>query len=138
MALRPATEAWDQVDSYLEQNVRPGDVVWLYPNDSALPLRAAAPNSTYPRRGIPADYPAIGVKGPIRAGSPAVVSLTPDGARRFAAGADAKHIPTIWLVECQPAFADPSADVPHALERTRRAGPKMRWRYITVQAFTRR
>ena len=138
MALRPATEAWDQVDAYLQQNVRPGDVVWLYPNDSALPLFAAGPHSTYPRRGIPADYPALGVKGPIRAGSPAVVSLTPEGAMKFAANADAQHIATIWLVERQAALADPTADVPHALERTRRAGPQMRWRYITVQAFTRR
>jgi uncharacterized membrane protein len=138
MALRPATEAWDQVDAFLQQKVKPADVVWLYPNDSALPLRAAGPHSTYPRRGIPADYPAIGVKGPIRAGSPAVVSLTPEGARRFAAEADATQIPTVWLVECQPAFSDPAGDVPHALERTRRAGPKMRWRYITVQSFTRR
>ena len=138
MALRPATEAWDQVDAYLRQNVHAGDVVWLYPNDSALPLRAAGPQSTYPRRGIPADYPAIGIKGPIRAGSPAVVSLTRDGADHFAARPETQAIQTIWLIECQPGFADPAADVPHALAQTRRAGPKIRWGYITVQPFTRR
>src|SRR6185312_5030883 len=85
MALRPATEQWDQVEAFLSRSVRPGDVVWLYPNDSALPLRAAGPHSVYPRQGIPADYPALGVKGPIRAGSPAVVSLTRQGANALAA-----------------------------------------------------
>ena len=136
MAIRPATEQWDQVDSYLQQNVRPGELVWLYPNDNALPLRAAGPQSTYARRGIPADYPAIGVPGPIRAGSPAVVSLTRDGAERFAAEAAKQRIRTIWLVEGQPAFSDPHSDVPNALSRTRRPGPLHRWGYITAQAFT--
>jgi uncharacterized membrane protein len=138
MALRPETEAWDQVDSYLQQHVRPGDIVWLYPNDSALPLRAAGPRSSYARRGIPADYPAIGVKGPIRAGSPAVVSLTPEGANRLANDANVQRIPTIWLVECQPAFADPGQDVPRALEQNRSAGPKVSWGYISVRPFSRR
>ena len=138
MALRPATEQWDQVDSFLRQNVHSGDVVWLYPNDSALPLRAADPQSVYHREGIPADYPALGVKGPIRAGSPAVVSLTREGANALAARPDVQRIPTIWLLESQPEFADPHSDVPHALERTRRAGAVQHWGYITVQSFTRR
>jgi hypothetical protein len=138
MALRPATEQWDQVDAFLKQNVHWGDVVWLYPNDSALPLRAAGPQSLYARHGIPADYPALGVKGPIRAGSPAVVSLTREGANALAARPDVQRIPTIWLVESQAAFADPHSDVPHALERTRKAGALQHWGYITVQPFTRR
>ena len=135
MALRPATEQWDQVNAFLQQNVRTGDIVWLYPNDSALPLREAGPQSAYSRRGIPADYPALGVKGPIRAGSPAVVSLTREGADELAARPDVQRIPTIWLVESQPKFADPQADVPHALERSRRAGAVQHWGYITVQPF---
>ncbi|MGN6847952.1 MAG: glycosyltransferase family 39 protein [Sphingomicrobium sp.] len=138
MALRPATEQWDQVDAFLNENVRPGDVVWVYPNDNALPLRAAGPRSAYARRGIPADYPAIGVKGPIRSGSPAVVSLTRDSANALAQRPDVQRIPTIWLLESQPIFADPHADVPHALERYRRAGAIRHWGYITVQPFTRR
>lgn len=138
MALRPATEQWDEVDAFLNRNVHAGDVVWLYPNDSALPLEAAGPQSAYPRQGIPADYPALGVKGPIRAGSPAVVSLTREGANALAARSAVQRIPTIWLLERQAAFADPHSDVPSALERGRRAGPLHRWGYITVQAFTRR
>lgn len=136
MALRLATEQWDKVDAYLQRNVAPGDLVWLYPNDNALPLRAAGPASTYPRRAIPAEYPAVGVPGPVRAGSPAVVSLTREGADRFAAEAAAQRIGTIWLVEGQPDFSDPQRDVPNALMRARRAGPERRWGYIAVQPFT--
>jgi hypothetical protein len=136
MALRAPTERWDQVDSYLQRNVASGDVVWLYPNDNALPLRAAGRQSTYTRRGIPADYPAIGVPGPIRAGSPAVVSLTRQGAQHFADQAAVQRIRTIWLVEGQPEFSDPQHIVPEALMQTRRAGPEHRWGYIAVRPFT--
>jgi hypothetical protein len=136
MALRPATEQWDKVDAFLQRNVARGDLVWLYPNDNSLPLRAAGPASTYARRAIPAEYPALGVPGPIRAGSPAVVSLTREGAARFAAEAAAQRIPTIWLVEGQPDFSDPQRDVPNSLMRTRRAGIERRWGYITVRPFT--
>jgi len=136
MALRAPTERWDAVDSFLQRNVRQGDIVWLYPNDNALPLRAAGPQSTYARRGVPAEYPAIGVRGPIRAGSPAVVSLTPESAQQFASQAAAQRIPTIWLVEGKPEFSDPQQMVPEALTQTRRAGPQRRWGYIMVQPFT--
>ena len=138
MALRPATEAWDQVDTYLQQNVRPGDVVWLYPNDGALPLRAAGPNSTYPRRGIPADYPALDVKGLHRAGSPAVVSLTSEGMQSLVRGPEIRNGGTIWVVMTQPQFFDPSDDLAHALASVRRPGHWQRWGYIRVQPFYRR
>ena len=70
IALRPAPEPWDEVSAYLQRHVQTGDQVWLYPNDSALPLALAAKGAShsYPARGIPRSYPAIGFKGPIRAG----------------------------------------------------------------------
>jgi mannosyltransferase len=136
MALRAPSERWDVVDAFLQRNVRPADVVWLYPNDTALPLRAAGPNSTYARRGIPAEYPAIGVKGLVRAGSPAVISLTRDGAERYAGQPALRVVPTVWLVEGQPEFSDPQHIVADALMRSRRAGPERRWGYIIVRPFT--
>lgn len=138
MALRPTTEAWDQVDAYLQQKVRPGDVVWLYPNDSALPLRAAGPASSYPRHGIPAEYPALGVKGEHRAGSPAVVSLTTDAIENLVHGPEARSRGTIWLVLTQPNFFDPRDELAHALSTVRRPGAPQRWGYIRVQPFYRR
>jgi mannosyltransferase len=134
-ALRPPTEPWDQVGAHLKRHVAPGDQVWLYPNDSALPLREAG--ARMPLRGIPGDYPAIGFKGPIRAGSPAVVSVTHEQAlrlvhdRRAASG-------TIWLVTRQGGLFDPEGEVPKALAGVRQPGAIERWGYIDVRPYTRR
>lgn len=137
MALRPATEPWDQVDAYLQRNVRPGDIVWLYPNDSALPLRAAGPRSTYVRHGIPAEYPALGVAAPRHAGSPAVPSVTSASMRQLIRSPEAMHAHTIWLVTSQAQYFDPTDELGHALSANRQSGPMQKWEYLRVQAFTR-
>jgi uncharacterized membrane protein len=137
MALRPATEPWDQVDAYLQRNVRAGDIVWLYPNDSALPLRAAGPRSTYVRHGIPADYPALGVAAPRNAGSPAVPSVTPKSMEKLIGSPEAMRARTIWLVTSQAQYFDPKDDLGHALSAGRRPGPRQRWEYLRIQAFAR-
>lgn len=134
VALRPAQEPWDNVRDYLERHVAPGDQVWLYPNDSALPLREAG-LSGIAVRGLPGDYPAVGFKGPIRAGSPAVVSM--NRAQTMAAAGDAalKSVPTIWLVTRQRGIFDPQGDMPFALSRVRRAGAPHDWSYIEVTPY---
>lgn len=134
-ATRPAPEQWDEVTSYLSRHVGPSDRVWLYPNDSALPLREANPAPSYRANGIPADYPAVGVKGPIRAGSPAVVSLTRAQAERVASDSAYRAVPTIWLVTRQDELFDPGKDVPRSLAKVRRPGKLQRWGYITVRPF---
>jgi hypothetical protein len=136
IALRPVTEQWDQVSAYLNRNAAPMDQVWLYPNDSALPLREAG--ATVPMRGIPGDYPAVGVKGPIRAGSPAVVSVTASQARAIAEDPRVRGIPTIWLVTRQSGVFDPKHELPDALARVRRAGAPIDWGYIQLRPYTRR
>ena len=136
IGLRPAPEPWDQVGAYLRTHVAAGDEVWLYPNDSALPLRAAG--AVPAMRSIPGNYPAIGVKGPIRAGSPAVVSLSPDQARDLAKDPRAKQPATIWLVTRQSGLFDPHGDVPRALSSIRLPGRKQTWGYIAVQPYYRR
>jgi hypothetical protein len=138
MALRPATEAWDQVDKLLERNVRPGDLVWLYPNDSALPLRDADPSATFPRRGIPGEYPALGTPGPRRAGSPAVPSVTRQSAEKLAADPALHNVRTIWLVTAHGDYFDPDDNLRNALTRTRVAGPRAAWGYIEVRPYTER
>lgn len=136
VALRPATESWDEVAAYLDLHARPGDQVWLYPNDSALPLREAG--ASIPMRGIPGNYPAVGARGPIRAGSPAVVSLTAAQADSIAADRAIADAPTVWLVTRQSALFDPTNDVPRALGRLRRTGSAQKWGYIKVTPFYRR
>ena len=134
MSLRPAAEPWNDVSAFLKRNVRPGDQVWLYPNDSALPLREAG--VSIPMHGVPGDYPAVGVKGPIRAGSPAVVSLTHDQARSLAA-ASANANSVIWLVTRQSAIFDPKNELPTELGKVRNRGKMAEWGYINVTPYTR-
>jgi uncharacterized membrane protein len=137
IALRPAAEDWSAVRAYLMGHVGPGDEVWVYPNDSALPLDALGPHS-FVQRGIPGDYPAVGFKGPIRAGSPAVVSVTRDQALAIARNRAWARPRTVWVVTRQSALFDPHGELPRALGDVRRAGPVREWGYIDVQPFTRR
>ena len=135
VALRPPTEQWNDVNSYLASHVARDDLVWLYPNDSALPLRAAGPTASYTIRGIPGDYPATSFSGPIRAGSPAVRSLTHEQAQQIASDKSLRGVPTIWLVTRQHGLFDPQDELPKALERVRRAGELRKWGYIEVRPY---
>ena len=133
IALRPAPESWDQVSAYLRRHVARGDQIWLYPNDSALPLGDAGGPPTM--RGIPGDYPAVGFKGPIRAGSPAVVSVTGAQAQVLASERSIMEARTIWLVTRNEALFDPKREVPNALARVRRPGAIEQWSYINVRSY---
>lgn len=136
VATRPAPEPWDEVGAYLQSHVGPADQVWYYPNDSMLPVHSATPIIPGRERGIPGDYPAIGIEGPIRGGSPAVVSLTAEQSAQVARDPALRSAPTIWLVTRESAVFDPAGDLPRALSRTRRAGKKQEWADIAVQPFS--
>ena len=83
--VRPATEQWDRVDSFLQRNVAPATRLALSQRQCApAPCRRAAFDLRPARHS--GGISCVGVPGPIRAGSPAVVSLTREGAARFAAG----------------------------------------------------
>jgi hypothetical protein len=138
VALRPASERWDLVASYLARNAAPTDQVWLYPSDSALPLAKAGVPISAPLRAIPAPFPTLGVRGPIRAGWPAVVSVTPQQAAGLATDPTIEKLGTIWLVTRQSAIFDPASDIPSALGRTRRPGAIASWDYIEVRPYYRR
>ena len=135
MALRPASEQWDSVVTYLSRNVSGADRVWLYPNDTALPVAEISPALAAAARPIPANYPAVGVPGPVRAGSPAVVSVTREQAARIASDPALEQVPVIWLVTRQRGIFDPDDDLSLALARVRRPGKMQEWGYIAVQSF---
>lgn len=138
VALRPASERWDRLSEYLSRNVGPRDEVWLYPADSKLPLDAVGRPIAGKVRAIPEPFPTMGFKGPIRAGWPAVVSLTPRQAAAFAGDPLLRQAPIIWLVTRQSGIFDPANDVPGALAHVRRAGPVQEWGYINVTPYYRR
>ena len=101
------------------RNVGAADQVWLYPADSALAART--PKGGF-RQGTrhSQPFPTLGFKGPIRAGWPAVVSVTPEQAAGFANDPALANVPTIWLVTRQSGIFDPKDDLPAALARVRR------------------
>jgi hypothetical protein len=136
-ARRPPVQRWDEVSTFLATRVRPGDQIWVYPNDSALPLGEAQRSlrQNYSFRQLPAPYPAIGSKGPVRAGSPAVVSLTRQQAFAVARDPALDGVPTIWLVARQSQIFDPDGDLPSALRSVRTAGQPESWDEITVQPY---
>lgn len=138
VALRPSEERWDRLSDYLQQNVSPRDQVWLYPADSALPLAALGQPIPGIVRPIPEPFPTMHFKGLMRAGWPAVVSLTPTQASRFAADPSIKDVPVIWLVTRQSGLFDPRNDVPKALAGVRRPGAMAEWGYINVRPYYRR
>lgn len=134
LALREPAERWDLASTFLARHVLPRDEVWLYPSDSALPLsRAGSIPGTV--RAIPEPFPTLGFDGPIRAGWPATVSVTPGQAAQFANDPALRTVPVIWLLTRQSDTFDPDSDVPNALTKVRRAGPPKSWGYITVQPF---
>jgi uncharacterized membrane protein len=135
MAVRPASERWDLVASYLSDNVGPMDQVWLYPSDSALPLAELGRPMPGKVRPIPSPFPTLGVKGPIRAGWPAVVSITRGQADALASNRSLREVPIVWLVTRQSDIFDPSGDMPNALARVRRPGPAQDWGYIEVRPY---
>lgn len=135
---RAVDERWDLVSGYLSRNVAAKDQVWLYPADSALPLDAIGRKLPGTVRPIPEAFPTLGFKGPIRAGWPATVSLTPAQAAEFASDPKVRDVPVIWLVTRQSGIFDPRNDVPAALKRVRRAGAMQEWGYINVTPYYRR
>ena len=138
VALRPSSERWDLLSAYLSRNVGPQDHVWLYPADSALPLDAVVRKLPGTERAIPEPFPTLGFKGPIRAGWPATVSVTPEQAAAFANEPALRATPVIWLVTRQSAIFDPANDMPHALAHVRREGAMQEWGYINVTPYYRR
>lgn len=138
MATRPASERWDLLSTYLEQNVGRNDQVWLYPADSALPLQAVGRKVPGTVRPLPGPFPTLGFKGPARAGWRAVVSLTPKQAAQIADDRTLNKVPVVWLVTRQTPIFDPNNDLPAALGRVRRPGRARQWGYIAAQPYFRR
>ena len=136
VAARPSAERWDQAASFLSREVSPHDQLWLYPSDSALPLSRIAhlPGTV---RMMPAPFPTLGVKGPIRGGWPAMVSVTSAQADRLVRDPSLKAVPVVWLLTRQSGIFDPDNDMPKALAKVRRPGRIESWGYISVQRFYR-
>jgi hypothetical protein len=112
-------ENWYGTVAWLEQRYRPGDEVWSYPNEGALPLDYAARDKgfVFVDRPIPTPIPTLdggpGAWNPT--GSRGVFSLPPAALHAIADSPHARAIPTIWLHRLGARTYDPGDVLLHAL-----------------------
>lgn len=101
---RGPMQDWYGAVRWLAPRFRPGDIVYAYPNEGALPFDYAARDLklALPSRPIPTPVPALGVGGWNPTGSRGVVSLPRDRLRAIARSPQARAVPTIWLLRLGP------------------------------------
>jgi len=112
---------WYGATAWLLPQVAPGDTIWAYPNETALPLAYALRDEHrhLPLLSVPAPVPAFGTGGFYPSGSRGVVSLYPAQIDRLMTTPYAKTPPTIWLVRLVSGLYDPDEAMPDALEKDR-------------------
>jgi hypothetical protein len=112
--------------------MKPGDVIWAYPNDVKLPLERAlgAASAITP---IPAPYPALTAPGYRRSGSPAVVTIDASMALRWAAGQAVPQGRTVWLVTMGAVLSDPDGKVAQQLSSGRTVESSRSWGSLKLQ-----
>ncbi len=119
---------WYGTVDWLAARIRPGDEVWAYPNEGALPFDYAVRDRRMrvTTRAIPTPIPTLdggpGAWNPT--GSRGVFSLPP--ARLEAIAREGDGIPTIWLLRLGANAYDKGDVLLHAVQRTRM--PVGRWK----------
>ena len=126
MSVRQPQERWDLAAAYLARNVQPGDEVWLYPTDSALPLSATGRFIPGKIRAIPAALPDPDVQRADPRRLARGESVTPHQAAAFAADPALRRVPRVWLVTRQSGIFDPDDDMPAGLGRASGTAAKPR------------
>ncbi len=116
----PPRQDWYGTADWLAARLEPGDEIWTYPNEGALPLQYALRDRGIAAtvRPIPTPVPSIDVGGWYPTGSRGVVSL-PRGRLRAIAASGGK-IPTIWLLRLGANAYDVGDVFLHELWRDRR------------------
>ena len=123
----PPTENWHGAVAWLRMQVAPGDVIYAYPNEGALPLGYALRDQgvRVPIRPIPNAVPARDPSGWHPTGSRGVVSLPQYRLETIAADPQSARIGTIWLLRLGAATYDRDDGFLKALLRNRT--PVGRW-----------
>lgn len=114
---------WYNAVRWLQERYRPGDVVWAYPNEGALPFDYAVRDLGLPMvsRPIPTAVPTLD-GGPgtwYPTGSRGVVSLSPERLEALVAAPGAQRVPTIWLLRLGANAYDKDDHLLYALEAGR-------------------
>ena len=115
-------ENWYGATAWLKAHAKPGDMIYAYPNEGALPLHYALRESgmTIPVRPIPEAVPSHDPTGWYPTGSRGVVSLPQYRLEQIAGDTQSKQVPTIWLLRLGAEKYDPGDGFLRALSRDRR------------------
>ncbi|WP_404711221.1 hypothetical protein [Sphingomonas sp. MMS24-J13] len=114
---------WYPTVAWLKRNFRPGDQIFAYPNEGALPLAFALRDvgTPLPIRSIPAPVPSFDQPGGwYPTGSRGVVSLPRARLRAIADEPQTRAVPTIWLLRLGATTYDPDDMFLAELHRGRR------------------
>lgn len=100
---------WYRTIAWLQLRFRPGDQIFAYPNEGALPLARALKDKglDWPIRPIPTAVPAIGWGDWHPTGNRGVVSLTRPVLHTIATQPETRAVPTIWLMRLGKEAYDP-------------------------------
>lgn len=100
---------WYGTVAWLRQRFRPGDQIFAYPNEGALPMARALRDKglDWPIRSIPSDMPAFDGGGWHPTGSRGVVSLPRARLQAIAREPATRAVPTIWLLRLGAETYDP-------------------------------
>lgn len=116
----PPMQNWYGAVRWLGPRFQPGDIVYAYPNEGALPFDYAVRDLklSLPSRPVPTPVPSIGVGGWHPTGSRGVVSLPRERLRAIAS--EAGGVRTVWLLRLGANAYDKGDVFLHELERGRR------------------
>jgi len=113
---------WYRTVDWLRLRFRPGDQIFAYPNEGALPLSYALRDKglPYPIRPIPTAVPSFNVPGGwYPTGSRGVVSLPRERLHAIAEQPETQAVPTIWLLRLGAKTYDPGDMFLQELHRDR-------------------
>jgi mannosyltransferase len=119
----PPEQDWYAVVRWLAPKLRPGDLVYAYPNEGALPLHYALRDlkKRADIRSIPSDVPARDPAGWYPTGSRGVQSLPAWRLEQIANDPVSRKTPTIWLLRMGREKYDPGDASLRIMERNRTA-----------------
>lgn len=131
---RPSIESWGELALILKRQMKPGDVIWAYPNDVSLPLSRALGSGPSVKQ-IPANFPAVHAPGYRTSGNPAVVTLDGPMAGQWKERNQPPPGSTIWLVTAKSYLFDPQGEVARELKRGRSLGLAVGDQELKLQAL---
>ncbi len=129
---------WYRAVRWLAPRLGPGDLVYAYPNEGALPLRNAFKDLRHQEaaiRSIPSEIPARDPAGWYPTGSRGVQSLTPQRLTDIANDPVSQRTPTIWLFRLGKRPYDLNDEFEKALGNTRKSIAHFEYRAIDIIGY---